>query len=580
MSSSQTVRVQQLTGVLPAEVGPAPAASRRLRLIQDLGLVVLFISLAYVVLFWRLGASHFWDPDEAHYAQTSREMVVSGDWWAPSYNQQPFFDKPALFHQLQAAAMVAFGPTEFAARFVPALAALGLVILTGWFGSATGSRDTGIVASLLLIASPGVFALARYAILDTLFTLFLFGGAALVSVAALRDRPRLQWGGYASIAVAVMVKGPLALVLCGLAFGLAIASSGELRRKLLGLRWLTGLGLVILLSSPWFLYMYWRFGALFVQGYVLDENVRLYAARRFANQPNFWFYFRILAAGLLPWTGLLIGRLIDDARAVVRGERLDGVEILLWTWTAVIVAFFTFSTFKLDHYVFPAAPALCLLCARAWFDVRHARLSPRHAASRTGLHLIGPLLVAIGLGCGYFLVARLELSRYAIAVPVALTLAGIALTVLANLRGGLPPRAPWIVMSALFVTYVGLVAFVMPALDRRKVVHDMAQWIAIERQRDAAPTRIATYHYPNSAFRFYVDQHVTFLDEPNQARAFFDAPDRFYCLMRKAAFDEFVAQGVPLTVVYEREGMATTSGRVLWRNRLPETRFVLATRDR
>ena len=43
----------------------------------------------------------------------------------------------------------------------------------------------------MLAASPGVFGLARYAILDTLFTLFLFGGAALLAVAALRDRPAL-----------------------------------------------------------------------------------------------------------------------------------------------------------------------------------------------------------------------------------------------------------------------------------------------------------------------------------------------------------------------------------------------------
>ena len=50
--------------------------------------------------------------------------------------------------------------------------------------------------------------------------------------------------------------------------------------------------------------------------------------------------------------------------------------------------------------------------------------------------------------------------------------------------------------------------------------------------------------------------------------------------MRKAAFDEFVAQGVALRIVHEREGMSVTSGRALWRSRLPETRFVLATRDR
>jgi hypothetical protein len=38
------------------------------------------------------------------------------------------------------------------------------------------------------------------------------------------------------------------------------------------------------------------------------------------------------------------------------------------------------------------------------------------------------------------------------------------------------------------------------------------------------------------------------------------------------------ARGVALTVVYEREGMWATSGRVLWRRRLPPTHFVVVTR--
>src|SRR5215471_18622038 len=85
-------------------------------------LVILF-----VVLFWRLGTPTFWDPDEAHYAETSAEMVQSGDWLAPYYNEQPFFDKPILFHWMQAGAMAAMGSTETAARIMPALAAVALV---------------------------------------------------------------------------------------------------------------------------------------------------------------------------------------------------------------------------------------------------------------------------------------------------------------------------------------------------------------------------------------------------------------------------------------------------------------------
>src|SRR5262245_24432361 len=195
-----------------------------------LGIVAVSVVL-FIVLFWRLGAASFWDPDEAHYAQTSRELVTSGDWLAPYYNEQPFFDKPILFHWLQGGAMWALGPTETAARIIPAIAALALVGVTAWFGLTLLSPHVTFVAALLLSTSPGMFGLARYAILDTLFTLFVFAGAALISVAAVQRRPALQWYGYVLLAVAVLTKGPLALVLCGLTLILAAAASAEARRR-------------------------------------------------------------------------------------------------------------------------------------------------------------------------------------------------------------------------------------------------------------------------------------------------------------------------------------------------------------
>lgn len=563
---------------LAAAPGNSAEDARRCRA-QDVALGVLAATLVFVVLFWRLGTPTFWDPDEAHYAETTREMIAAGDWWAPYYNEQPFFDKPVLFHQLQGAAMVAFHHAEFASRLVPALAALGLVGVTLWVGATMVSADMGVVAALMLLASPGLFALARYAILDTLFTMFMFSGAACLAVAALRDRPRLQWPAYVCLALGVLTKGPIALALCGLTFLIAIAVSADLRRRLLGLRWIAGLVLIVALSAPWFIYMYVRFRQDFVNGYFLDENLRLFASSRFGNQPGFWFYFQILAAGLLPWTGLLVGRLIDDVRAAWRSERLDGVEILLWAWTLAVVGFFTLSTFKLDHYVFPAAPALCLLCARAWTDVRANQWASRHTGARVGLHLVGPFLVAVGLGCGYFLIARLDLPRAAAVVPVALAFAGAVLTAMVNVRGALPPRAPWLVMVAMIITYAGLIGFVLPALEQRKVVPDVARWVAT---RAAPADRIASYRLNrwNPAYRFYVGRHTVFLEDAAEAVAFFKAPAPFYCVMRRNAYDEFVALGVPLRIVYEREGMWATSGRALWRTHTPQARFVVVSKAR
>ena len=293
---------------------------------------------------------------------------------------------------------------------MPALAALALVGITAWLGATLAGADVAVVAALLLAVSPGLFALARYAILDTVFTAFLFGGAALVTVSALADRRRLQWAGYVLIALAVLTKGPLAIALCGLTFLLAIAMSGDARRRLLRLHWIAGLAIVVAIAAPWFRLHAVRWDRAFVEGYVLNENLRLFGTSMYAP------------------AGLLV--LLPDSRrraaAVDRRCSSGASSTTCGGWSprsaghlrdpplgvdGAVVGFFTLSTFKLDHYVFPAAPALCLLCARAWADVRARPLDPLNAGARVGLHLLGPLLVAVGAGGGYFLIVRLELPH-------------------------------------------------------------------------------------------------------------------------------------------------------------------------
>ena len=186
----------------------------------------------------------------------------------------------------------------------------------------------------------------------------------------------------------------------------------------------------------------------------------------------------------------------------------------------------------------------------------------------------------MGLGLGYFLVARLELPRVAIVVPAIVTLCGAGLTIFINLRGrsgGRPPLVPWFALSALLAAYFGLVLFVIPTLEHRKVIPDLARYVASHAPAD---TRIASYRMNrwNSAFRFYVDRHVAFLEDPVEAERFFASPQPFYCLMPLRASEEFVARGAPLRVVYERDGMWATSGRALWRRRIPAAQFVVVAR--
>src|SRR6185295_19077601 len=97
-------------------------------------------------------------------------------WVVPMYDGQPFFDKPPLFYMLQMASFAWLGATEFAARAVPAISAIALLLVIAWVGRQLFNRDVGRNGALMFAVLPATFALSSYAIVDMTFTLFLFRG--------------------------------------------------------------------------------------------------------------------------------------------------------------------------------------------------------------------------------------------------------------------------------------------------------------------------------------------------------------------------------------------------------------------
>ncbi len=180
------------------------------------------------------------DPDEAHYAQLTREMLRAGNWMIPLLDGLPYIDKPVLFHWLQGLAIAMLGETETAMRLPSAIAAVGLFLLTRWTGTQLLDGRIGVRAWLMLATLPLTFLLGSIGVFDMVFTAFLFGAIAFALVAALRNRPRLQYVAYVFLSLAVMTKGPVALALAGAFFLAGLACGRECRTALLSLRWVTG----------------------------------------------------------------------------------------------------------------------------------------------------------------------------------------------------------------------------------------------------------------------------------------------------------------------------------------------------
>ena len=186
--------------------------------------------LAWIVVFGRLGYPSLLDPDEAHYAQLTREMIRAHSWFVPLLDGSPFIDKPVLFHWLQMASVWLFGESSFALRFPSALGGILLVCVTRWLATAMHGAATGNIAAVMFATLPFTFALANIALFDMVYAAFLFGAVACLVIAA-GGRPRVQYAAYALLTLAVMTKGPVALLLVLLWIGAAMAFSGRLRES-------------------------------------------------------------------------------------------------------------------------------------------------------------------------------------------------------------------------------------------------------------------------------------------------------------------------------------------------------------
>ena len=92
------------------------------------------VAIATLFLLPFLGLTNLFDADETNYAETAREMIVSGDYLTVQVDFEPFPEKPPLFFWLQVLSMKTFGINEFAARFPNLLCGIVSLMMLYFFG--------------------------------------------------------------------------------------------------------------------------------------------------------------------------------------------------------------------------------------------------------------------------------------------------------------------------------------------------------------------------------------------------------------------------------------------------------------
>ncbi len=301
-----------------------------------------------------LGASHLFDWDEINFAESAREMLVSGDYLSVQINFQPFWEKPPLFMWLQVLSFQFFGTftesawtsMEFAARFPNALIGIATLLVIYRIGAKHVSPRMGHLWAFSYLAAITPHVYASSGIIDPLFNLFIFLGIYLISqfYAAPSSYKSAIWAGI-SIGLGMLTKGPVALLLWGLTiFVFAILHRKEVlaqfKRLFSGV--LLAALLAILLFVAWYALIVWKFG----WGILVDffaYQMRLLTTGDAGHGQPFYYHFFVLLLGCFPisiWAG---PRVFSRKQPAALSQWM---QVLFW----VVLILFSLVKTKIVHY--------------------------------------------------------------------------------------------------------------------------------------------------------------------------------------------------------------------------------------
>lgn len=333
--------------------------------------------VASFILLWGLGSVPLTDVDEGAFAEASREMLSRGDFVSPWLFDAPRFDKPAMIHWLQIAAMQVFGINAFAARLPSALAGLWWCwVVVRWTREAVkltqASAQSAQFALVIAVTSIALPVISRVSTADALLNAFLTTTLYLLwralmsdeisssSVASLKKYTR-----YAAIFIGLglLTKGPIAILVPAGASLFAIIMLPSLYKKWLKIAfdpfaWL----IVLVIALPWYVLQYQAQGMAFVEGFFGKHNLGRYTGTMLGFSGGFWYYPMWMLVSILPWVPMLfrsLTNLVRQPSSILRNPALR----FMWAIPLFVLLFFSFSSTKLPHYGFYGLSGLFVLMA-------------------------------------------------------------------------------------------------------------------------------------------------------------------------------------------------------------------------
>lgn len=356
-----------------------------------------------------LGLYPLTDTTEARYGEIARKMLESANWITPQWDHGvPFWGKPPLSFWAAAASMAVFGVGAFGARLATLVFALLTAALFWRWPHAPAPRGAGAMAAAVVLLSSVLGFLIMGAVATDVFMVFgmtlsmVCFWNALQAPRAGAARAFDRWGFFVGLAVGLLAKGPVAVVMTGIALGLWLLWTRQWRATWRALPWLRGLLLTLALALPWYLAAEAATPG-FLRYFIIGEHWSrftqpgwtgdLYGNGHVRPRGSIWIY---ALGAAMPWTVVALALLLRKRPPATLPPARDPQLRYLVCWVLAPLLLFTMARNILEAYALPALPAFALMVTRLFM----AR-EPKGAASRVWLlglimPLVGCALLVLG----------------------------------------------------------------------------------------------------------------------------------------------------------------------------------------
>lgn len=513
---------------------------------------LLFLTLSIGLFFFILaGTRPLFVPDEGRYAEIAREMITRHDYVTPYLNGMIYFEKPALFYWLEAAAIKLGGLSLWSLRSVNVLLGLLGCLMTYAVARLLYDRITGLLAAFVLATATLYFVMTHMISLDLPVTVFIAATLYAFLLGTLYRRNSLFYLAALCAALAVLTKGLIGVVLPGGIIGLWIIMTRQWS-LLRSLPVITCLLIFILVAAPWHVMVNQRHPAFF-NFYFIEQHFLRYTTKEVGHYQPVWFFLPHLILGFFPWIIFLPQAIVHLFQEHKRDSDTRRAGFYFLIWAGLIFVFFSFSKSKLIPYILPIFPALAIMIAH------YLRNMCKRNKSTFGFK--AGYMTLIGLACliAYVLIRFSHsptlpdplLARYWLSIATTLLIVSSLTAALLAIRHA---------QKALIVTLLGTALFLLsmlaalPAIDTRTI---LPLSLLIKQTIQPGDT-VITYNQYYQDLPFYLERQVSILNWRNELTfgmthqaqhdwllddagfwALWHSKKRVYVIMSKEAFGQF-----------------------------------------